>query len=86
MNTVVSLSHLLCPLPLRFRNAWGLSVGGGPVPWGPAYYATSFGIHEECSKLCFSGGGRDEFYNVAQGVDGAVEVDWCIVAGTHPMK
>ena len=51
---------------------------------GQSYYATFFGIHEECAKLCFSGGGRDEFHNVAQGVNGAVEADWCIVVGYPP--
>ena len=42
---------------------------------GQSYYATFFGIHEECAKLCFSGGGRDEFHNVVLGVNGAVEAD-----------
>ena len=49
-----------------------------------SYYATFFGIHEECAEICFSGGGHDEFHNVAQGVNGAVEADWCIVAGYPP--
>ena len=48
---------------------------------GQLYYVTFVGIHEECAKLCFSGGGREEFHNVAQGVNGDVEADWCIVAG-----
>ena len=51
---------------------------------GQSYYATFFGINEECAKLCFGGGGRDEFHNVAQGVNGAVDADWCIVAGFTP--
>ena len=41
-------------------------------------------VHEEFAKLCFSGGGHDEFHNVAQGVDGAVEADWFIVVGYPP--
>ena len=53
---------------------------------GWSYYATFFGIHEECAKICFSGVGRDEFHNVAQGLNGAVEADWCIVAGFPPGK
>ena len=48
---------------------------------GWLYYSTFFGIHEDCAKLCFSGGGRDEVHNVAQGVNGAVEAGWCIVTG-----
>ena len=51
---------------------------------GQSYYATFFGIHEKCAKLCFGGGGRDEFHNVAQGVDGTVEADWFIFAGYPP--
>ena len=51
---------------------------------GKLYYATFFGIHEECAQLCFSGGRRDEFHNVAQGVNGSVETDWFIVVGFPP--
>ena len=51
---------------------------------GQLYYATIFGIHEECAKLCFSGGGHGEFHNVAKGANGFVEADWCIVAGYPP--
>ena len=51
---------------------------------GQSYYATFFVIHEECAKLCFIGRGHDEFHNVAQGVNDAVEADWCIVAGYLP--
>ena len=32
VRAVVSLIHLLCPLLLRCCNAWGLAVGGFPVP------------------------------------------------------
>ena len=51
---------------------------------GQLYYATLFGIHEDCAQLCFSGRGRDEFNNVSQGVNGAVEAGWCIVVGFPP--
>ena len=53
---------------------------------GQSYNATFFGIHEECAKLCFSGGGRDEIHNISQGINGAVEADWCIVAGFTPRE
>ena len=64
---------------LQMHGSWRLGVA--QFPKGRSYYATFFGIHEECAKLCFSRGGRDEFRDVAQGVDGAVEADWFIVAG-----
>ena len=62
----------------------GWRLGMAKFLKGQLYYANLFGIHEECAKLYFSGGGRDEFCNVAQGVNGALEADWCIVAGYRP--
>ena len=64
----------------------GWRLGVAQFLKGQSYYATFFGIHEECAKLYFSGGGREKFHNVAQGVNGAVEVDWCIVAGFPPKE
>ena len=55
-----------------------MGVGGWGVAQflkGQSYYETFFGIHEECSKLCFSVGVRDKFHNVAEGVNGAVEAE-----------
>ena len=63
-------------------GGWGLGVS--QFLNGHSYYVTFFGIHEECAKLFFSGGGRNEFRDVAQGVNGAVEADWCIVAWFPP--
>ena len=65
------------------HGGWWLGVA--KLLKGQSYYATLFGIHEECAKLCFSGGGGcDEFHNVAQYVDGAVETYWFIVTGCPP--
>ena len=73
------------PAPVAFSPY--MEVGGWGVTQflkGQSYYATFFVIHEEFAELCFSGGGRDEFHNVAQGVNCAVEADWCIIAGFPP--
>ena len=66
------------------HGSWQLGVA--QFLKGQSYYATFFGINEECAKLCLSGGGCGEFHNASQGVDGAVEVDWFIVVGYPPKE
>ena len=51
---------------------------------GQLHYSTFFGIHEECANICFRCRGHNKFRNVAQGVDGAVGVDWFIIAEYPP--
>ena len=64
------------------HGSWQLGVA--QFLKGQSYYATFFGNHEECAKLCLSSGGCGKFHNVAQCVDGAVEADWFIVVGYPP--
>ena len=76
MPSVVALS--------QYMRGWRLGVA--QFLKVQSYYATLFGINKECDNLCFSGGGRDEFHNFSQGVNGAVEADWCIIAGYPPKE